>query len=134
MKFRDLVNEYETMLNILSIHQQRARKSVDWIMGAYWSSSVWFKNLKNYCEDFPKLVSLSDDESKLYIDYDTKEKASFKLNYRDNIIPIWLDDAGQQLYTIYKNTLFTTGSYSICPEIILSDQIDTIIDKEFLDL
>lgn len=133
MKFYELLSQYETMLNILSIHQQRDRKPVDWLLGAHWSNSIWFRELKSICEDFPKMETLTESESEHYIDRETKEKASFKLKYRDKIIPIWADDFGQQFYAIYEDNLFITGPYPSCPEIILSDQIDSIIDQEFLD-
>lgn len=133
MKFRDLLNQYETMLNILSIHQQRDRKPADWLLGAHWANSIWFRELKLSCEDFPKMEALTEIESEQYIDQETKEKASFKLKYRDKTIPIWVDDAGQQFYAIYEETLFSSGSYCLCPEITLSDQIDSVIDQEFLD-
>ena len=133
MKFYELLNQYETMLNLLSIHQQKDRKTVDWLLGANWANSIWFKELKISCEDFPKMIPLTEEESDQYIDQDTNEKASFKLNYRDKTIPIWVDDAGQQFYAIYEDIMFSTGSYPICPEIILSDQIDSVIDQEFLD-
>ncbi len=83
MKFYELLNQYETMLNLLSIHQQKDRKSVDWLLGANWANSIWFKELKISCEDFPKMIPLTEEESNQYIDQDTNEKASFKLNYRD---------------------------------------------------
>lgn len=133
MKFYELLNQYEMMLNILNIHQQRDRKPVDWLLGAHWANSIWFRELKISCEDFPKMIPLTEEESNQYIDQDTNEKASFKLNYRDKIIPIWVDDAGQQFYAIYEETLFSSGSYCLCPEIVLSDQIDSIIDQEFID-
>ena len=79
------------------------------------------------------MIPLTEEESNKYIDRDTNEKASFKLNYRDKIIPIWVDDAGQQFYPVYEDIMFSPRSYPICPEIILSDQIDSVIDQEFLD-
>lgn len=40
MKFYELLNQYETMLNLLSIHQQKDRKPVDWLSGANWANSI----------------------------------------------------------------------------------------------
>ena len=40
MKFYKLLNQYETMLNLLSIHQQKDRKTVDWLLGANWANSI----------------------------------------------------------------------------------------------
>lgn len=133
MKFQTLLDQYETMLNILNIHQQRDRKPIDWILGAHWSNSIWFRESKLFCKDFPKMESLTEEEANNYIDKETNKKASFKLKYRDKVIPIWIDDAGQQFYAIYEDILFSSGSYCLCPEIVLSDQIDSIIDQEFLD-
>ena len=127
MKFELILNKYEDELFIIKSSKERKVRSNEYLEGAYNSNRRWFSSLKYLCEDFPKFKPLSEEESKLYLN-DKKEEASFKLEYRSNIIPIWIDDYGQQFYAIFNNHIVWTGSYPTFPEIIISDQIDNILD------
>ena len=90
MKFKYVLEQYEFMLEMMDLQAANNRKCADYLAGASFANQQWFREMKYLCKDFPKMVSLSEDEAEKYIDRETNEKASFKLAY-SGFISIKLD-------------------------------------------
>ena len=93
-----------------------------------------FQTMKHYIEDEDifKCRNPTKHEIKKY-----KIEGNFPvvgiLEYRDELIPVYNDDYGQQEFIIYKNKEISGGSYNYFPEYTWMYEIDSYLEKEFFD-
>lgn len=53
------------------------------------------------------------------------------LEYRDKVLPIYLDDYGQQEFAVYKNKEISGGAFNTDAEEIFMWELDSYLEKEF---
>lgn len=135
MEFKDLLDLYLDNLDKIKIYETNNKYSKEYLEGYYSGIKETYKNSKRYFEDVIVIRRPNEKEEKEYqlkegdIIYDLFEL----IEYRDNLIPVYLDDYGQQLFCKIKDIEIPGGSFSTNPEIYFTDCYDEIVDNEKFD-
>ena len=112
MKYKYFELLYQDELDF--IKRQKKYENEDHINGMYRMLRSMSRSLKLELEDFP---IIKDN----------------KFKYRNQIFDVLVDDYGQQLYIDYKGHTISGGSFNPSPEIDFSEQLDEILDEEYLN-
>ncbi len=138
LKFRQLLIDY--LDNCINIKQKMNRKGLsendkNFLEGQRHQNLLDFKRMKYYYIDedemFTSRLSTEKDSKKYKIKGDYPLVEIFE--YRGQIVPVYFDDYGQQMFAIYKGKELPGGAYEAQPYCWLSDEIDSYLEKEFFE-
>lgn len=137
MNFKEILERYENdieyanrMLTPDSL--SFFKKTEEYWTGYKRASYKWFQDMKAELNFKPEIVDMTEEEKieNIYIDeYNNYFYPCQWLKYRDELIPIYIDDYGQQEFIKYKNRFFYGGSYNIYAEYDFCSFIDTVKDN-----
>jgi len=138
MEFKEILEKYENdikhvnrMLNpdCLSFF----KKSVEYWKGYKKACYNWFQQMKECCEDFNPKSRKPSKEEKDKFTYISESGCKYEvvaiLEYRNEIIPIYCDDYGQQNFIVFKGEEYCGGAYNICSERDFCAFVDCIKDE-----
>ena len=137
MNFKEILERYENdieyanrMLTPDSL--SFFKKTEEYWKGYKRASYKWFQDMKAELSFKPEVIDMTEEEKaeNIYIDeYNNYFYPDQWLKYRDELIPIYVDDYGQQEFIKYKNRFFYGGSYNIYAEYDFCSFIDTVKDN-----
>jgi len=133
------------------------KRDISWFKGYKDASFRYFQNLRmNFPESYPEIRKVTEKEKEKFTirnkkvaddldvainkvygntveknkEYEIVEAPYGVLEYRDQIIPVYSDDAGQQDYCIFKNHTIASGAYELFPVSVFVYEIDYLMDVE----
>jgi len=114
MKYEDLICLYDQEINWMVRALKDDHSNKQYLRGYYEALRRYFRYQKMQCEDFPSIVNSS------------------RFTYRGITVRVYLDDPGQQLYTIVNGEIISGGAFNGEPQYEFSEAIDYAIDKIML--
>lgn len=132
MKFNDILGFYE--FNLDNIKQFRERKfySEDYIEGMRRQNFSWFESMATLCPSRYTEVLVKDGED--VEDYRFENQLPFKfILYRDEKIPVYDDDYGQQDFAVIRGKVVSGGTYNFMSAEEFVYYLDRILEQEFLE-
>ena len=129
--FETVLGEYNGIL--LYMHYRKRSHTEEYWKAFYEGASRMFRALKDMSLFSPETRSSTLEEKEQMKDPETGEGPVSMIDYRGEKIPIYVDDAGQQFYTIYKGHTWGTGAYNLFPEKEICDFVDSFIDQDIIE-
>lgn len=122
MLFIDLLQEYEEKINYVNrmLSLEQTKHSKDYWLGYKRGVFHFFQQQKDFCEDFHPCINVKVNK--------TDPDQVGTLSYRDEEVPVFSDDAGQQLYIDYYGIIIEGGNFNPFPEKDFCYMIDKIKD------
>lgn len=142
MKFEDLLKEYEQQLVYVDRMTNPDTLSFYHKTKEYWDGYLngcfhWFEKMKLECDDFKPGINQDfskeeEDKYKYNIKNNDEEDTEYPLygllEYREEKIPVYIDENGQQLFIVYQEQEISGGSFNIHCEEDFCYAIDQIKD------
>jgi hypothetical protein len=136
MSFEEILERYENDINYANRMLKPEslsffKKTVDYWKGYKRASFKWFQDMKLELNFIPETQKLIKEESHEYIYVDEFNNYYFPyklLLYRQEKIPVYSDDYGQQDFIVYKGKAFYGGPYNFCADNDFCSFVDTIKD------
>lgn len=147
-KFSNLLASYLLNLENLKVRLSRKLITEDYFKGARDYNFKWFQDMKDLLKSIEdniygkKINDLSKGDKEKY-EYLSKNEDSgisyryepaYLLKYRNKIIPVYVDDYGQQEFAVYNGVVISGGSYNFFPEEVFAYEVDRQLENEYLDL
>lgn len=132
MKFNDILDFYEC--NLFNIKQFRERKlySEDYIDGMLRQNLKWFRAMASQCSSRYKEVFVGEGEK--VEEYRFENQLPFKfIVYRDEKIPVYDDDYGQQDFAVIRGQVVSGGAYNFMSAEEFVYYMDEVLEREFLE-
>lgn len=137
MDFNELLEKYENdMVHVARMTKADSlsffKKSKEYWDGYKKACFSWFQHMKNEIGFIPKIKQLTEEEIRVhkYIDESKQEYFPYKaLVYRGEIIPIYMDENGQQDFIVYHDKIYCGGAYNLAAENDFCFFVDKIKDE-----
>ena len=138
MEFKEILEKYEDDIK----HADKMldpkclsffKKSEDYWQGYKKACYSWFQSMKEYTDFVPQLREPTEKEKEEFTHWwyetNTLQKPDRILEYRDEIVPIYYDDYGQQEIVIFKGEIISGGAFNTMAEYDFCAFIDRIKDN-----
>jgi hypothetical protein len=131
MEFKELLEIYKHQLYFIKRHQKLGSYTDDYLMGRRHANFRWFQDMLLFVVNREyEILDATEEELKAY-EHDG-DWPSRLISYRGEIIPVFIDDYGQQLFTVIRGEEHSGGSFNIDAEEDFMYQMDAVLEEEFL--
>lgn len=131
MDFEQALKNYEEVIELAKAQKQRknAPRGVE-----YWNAFIdgafyLFQNIKREIDFEPQVDDPTEEERQKYFLAQYKEYPTGILRYRNQEVPIYVDDYGQQEYMVFQGKEYAGGSYNFACRQDFCCMIDDVLDK-----
>lgn len=136
MEFQELLEQYENNIqyaNRMMTPESLSffKKTIDYWNGFKHANFKWFQTMKDY-SNFKPFTREPKKKEKEELRYTNMNGDIFEpcaiLEYRNEIVPIYNDDYGQQEFILYKDNIISGGTYNLMADYDFCHEIDRIKD------
>lgn len=133
MTYKELLKNYEEILNFLPIFKRTTSKTVEYLEALQKGAYRMYRACREDMNFKPETRLPSKEEQRKLCDPENKVEPHAILLYRGQEVPVYFDDPGQQEYIIFEGQTFGGGAYNLMCDIDFCDYIDTILDQKVLN-
>lgn len=137
LNFKKLLEEYLFKLHLVKhspkFEDEKFRE------GYLDANLSWFQDMKAYCDDYvPKILPITEEIKFRYmlkdkLDGEAPAPLSGYFTYRDEIVPIYDDDYGQQDIMLFRGKEYSGGCYNFLAIHDFTYIVDQILEREYLE-
>ncbi len=131
MEFNDVLTAYAMQLATIKRFSEKGAYSEDYLLGRRAANFYWLQDMINFTGREYEILDATEEELKAY--EHNGDWPSRLISYRGEIIPVFIDDYGQQLFTFIRGEEHTGGSFNFFAEEEFMYEMDLVLEREYLE-
>ena len=131
MEFNDVLTAYAMQLATIKRFSEKGAYSEDYLLGRRVANFYWLQDMINFTGREYEILDATEEELKAY--EHNGDWPSRLISYRGEIIPVFIDDYGQQLFTFIRGEEHTGGSFNLFAEEEFMYEMDLVLEREYLE-